>query len=182
MGSESFCRFFIKGIDIKRKLRYSTNMDNDDKQLKFKVFLHGHKSDVRQLLSKVISDLLARAEHHDDTKMETPEVEVFADNFEKLGEVEYGSTAYEELLKKVKPAVKHHYSKNRHHPEFWKRGIRDMTLIDLIELLCDWQSSTKRNKDGNIRHSLELNAKKYKMTGQLRQILENTIRELFGDE
>ena len=152
-----------------------------NKQLEFKLFLTEHKNDVRQLIGKVVTDLIQRGEHHDDSKMESPEVEVFAENFEKLGEIEYGSPQYEEMLKKIKPAIKHHHSKNRHHPEFWKRGIRDMTLTDLVEMLCDWESSTKKNKSGNIRHSMEINAKKYKMTTQLRQILENSVREWFDE-
>ena len=54
-----------------------------------------------------------------------------------------------------------------------------MTLIDLIEMLCDWKAATVRNKNGNIRKSIEHNADRFKMSPQLKQIFENTVREMF---
>lgn len=38
---------------------------------------------------------------------------------------------------KFDEALKIHHSKNRHHPEFHKNGIKDMTDLDLAEFVCD---------------------------------------------
>lgn len=46
-------------------------------------------------------------------------------------------------------------------------------------MLCDWKAATKRNKNGNIRKSIEINAQKYNISPQLEQILENTVKEIF---
>ena len=40
-------------------------------------------------------------------------------------------------------AWKHHYTNNKHHPEFWINEdgtIRDMDLDAIIEMLCDWNA------------------------------------------
>lgn len=125
--------------------------------------------------------LLERGLVHDDTKMESPEREIFAENVDRLSKVEYGSTEYKKMLEEVRPAIDHHYAKNRHHPECHANGVNDMTLIDLCEMLADWKAATARNKNGNIRKSIEINAEKFNMSPQLRKIFENTARELFQD-
>jgi hypothetical protein len=85
------------------------------------------------------------------------------------------------LLGKVKPAIEHHYAKNRHHPEHWPNGIDDMTLLDIVEMLSDWRAATERNKNGNIRTSIEKNTVRYNMSPQLAQIMQNTVREMFKE-
>ena len=85
---------------------------------------------------------------------------------------------YNKNLELIRPTIEHHYSRNRHHPEHWSDGIKDMTLVDLIEMISDVCAASERNKNGNIRKSLEMHTEKYKITPQLRQVLENTIREL----
>lgn len=142
---------------------------------------HKHIREVAKYVNIFIKDLIDRSETHDDSKFEEPELSIFAKNIEKLDKVEYGSSEYKELLEEVKPAIEHHYSKNRHHPEHWPNGINDFTLADLIEMLCDWKAATMRNKNGNIRNSIEVNTKRYKINPQLRKILENTVREYFTE-
>ena len=138
-----------------------------------------HINRVRDFLYLFVFDLIQRAKDHDASKMEEPERQIFGENFKKLSEVEYGSQEYKDLLEKVRPAIDHHYAKNRHHTEFHVNGVNDMTLVDLIEMLADWRAATERNKNGNIRRSLELNAEKYKFSEQLTRIFDNTIKEYF---
>jgi hypothetical protein len=138
-----------------------------------------HVKKVQKNLNLFIHDLISRGENHDNSKFEEPELSIFAENTEKLGKTVYGSEEYKQLLVEVKPAIDHHYSKNRHHPENWPNGINDMTLVDLIELLSDWKAATERNKDGNIRKSIDINSSRYKMSPQLKEIFENTVREYF---
>ena len=140
-----------------------------------------HVKKVQNNLNIFVRDLISRGENHDNSKFEEPELSIFAENTHKLGATEYGSPEYKALLVEVKPAIDHHYSRNRHHPENHRDGIEGMTLIDLVEMLSDWKAATERNKDGNIRKSIDINAVKYKMTPQLKQIFENTVREYFRD-
>lgn len=140
-----------------------------------------HIKEVGKNLNIFSKDLIDRGENHDNSKLEEPELSIFAENTHKLGTVTYGSDEYKALLVEIKPAIDNHYSKNRHHPEHWPNGIEDMTLIDLCEMLADWKAATKRNKNGNIRKSIEINAAKYNMSPQLRTIFENTVREYFTE-
>jgi hypothetical protein len=140
-----------------------------------------HVKKVQKNLNLFIIDLIHRGENHDTTKFEEPELSIFAENTHKLAQIEYGGEEYKRNQETVRPAIEHHYSKNRHHPEHWPQGINDMTLVDLCELLADWKAGTERNKDGNIRKSIEINAAKYKMSPQLKQIFENTVREYFKE-
>ena len=142
---------------------------------------HKHVRKVQTNINKFIFDLIHRGENHDNSKFEEPELSIFANNMHRLAQTKYGSDEYKQLLVEVKPAIDNHYSKNRHHPEHWPNGIEDMTLVDLIEMLADWKAATERNKDGNIRKSIEINSAKYKMTPQLRTIFENTVREYFKE-
>lgn len=140
-----------------------------------------HIHEVRKNLYKTIEELDHRAQVHDKSKLESPEQEIFGEHYEELKKTEYGSPEYAALLEKVKPAITHHYANNRHHPEHWPNGIDDMTLLDLLEMLCDWKAATARNKNGNIRKSIEINAERFKMSPQLKTIFQNTVRELFKE-
>jgi hypothetical protein len=142
---------------------------------------HKHVNEVRNNLNMFIKDIIERGQIHDASKFEEPELSVFAANTPKLAQTEYGSPEYQALLKEVQPAIDNHYAKNRHHPEHWANGIDDMTLVDLLEMIADWRAATKRNKNGNIRKSIEVNTDRYQISPQLRKILENTVREYFTE-
>jgi hypothetical protein len=153
-------------------------MDNDKTVLgMMETLKHIHR--VRELLYVMIQELDVRARNHDLSKLESPEKEIFGEYTPELAKTEYGSDEYKNLLEKVKPAIEHHYANNRHHTEYHKNGINDMTLIDLIEMLVDWRAATERNKNGNIRKSIEINAQRYGISEQLTKIFENTVKEHF---
>jgi hypothetical protein len=142
---------------------------------------HKHVRTVQRYINTFIADLIHRGETHDNSKFQEPELSIFAENTSKLKDTEYGTEDYKRLMVESRPAIDHHYSKNRHHPEHWPNGIESMTLVDLLEMLADWKAATERNKEGNIRKSITINAEKYHMTPQLRIIFENTVREYFKD-
>lgn len=137
-----------------------------------------HIDNVIKLLMIVQNKIGERMLSHDRTKLESPEVQYFREYNSQLKLLTFGSPEYAECLKKMKPALDHHYANNRHHPEFHKNGINDMTLIDLIEMLCDWYASSKRQYNGNIRLSIEKNRERFNISDQLIRIFENTIKEL----
>ncbi len=140
---------------------------------------HKHVRAVSGFLTIFVKEILERGLRHDDSKFEEPELSIFAEHQPELGKTAYGSAEYSALLEKVKPAITHHYARNRHHPEFHRNGIEDMDLVDLIEMLSDWTAATQRNKDGNIRKSIEHNTGRYNMTPQLARILTNTVDRYF---
>lgn len=155
-------------------------------QLATNAATYAHIERVRNLLNRVVTDLLARGEQHDQSKLGPPEVEAMAAQTAQLAGTTYGSQDYDagkktELMAK---ALKHHYAHNRHHPEHFKggeaHGLDEMTLVDIIEMLCDWKASSERHVDGNLRHSIEKNADRFNISAQLRRIMENTVPLLEG--
>lgn len=140
-----------------------------------------HIERVRNLLNLCVADLLRRGELHDQSKLDSPEVEAFAEYTSKLAACTYGSEEYHGYLQAMKPALDHHYANNRHHPQHFKCGVDDMNLLDIVEMLCDWKAASERHNDGNIRRSIELNADRFNLAPQLIRILENTADLLFGE-
>ena len=135
-----------------------------------------HIEAVRKYIRFMIDKIDMRGVKHDASKLESPEVEVFAEYTPKLNSTTFGSDEYYQNLADMKPALDHHYASNRHHPEHFVNGINDMTLIDILEMFCDWKASTLRHNDGNLLKSIETNAERFQMEGQLKQILINTAR------
>lgn len=149
----------------------------EEKATNYDTFRHIER--VRELLNDVVVELLKRGELHDQSKLASPEVELFTEYTPKLAECTYGSEEYNGYLKAMGPALAHHYGRNRHHPEFHKNGIADMNILDIIEMLCDWKAASERHNDGNIRKSIEINGNRFGLSPQLVQILENTASDLF---
>lgn len=153
------------------------NLSLEEKATNYDTFRHIER--VRNLMNLCIADLLKRGEQHDQSKLESPEVEYFTEYTPKLAGSTYGSEEYKGFLTAIKPALDHHYANNRHHTEHHKNGISDMNLLDVLEMLCDWKAASERHNDGNIRKSIEINAKRYNLSPQLTEILENTADLLF---
>ena len=141
-----------------------------------------HIEHVRKYVRFMIDKIDLRGVKHDASKLESPEVEVFAEYTSKLNNTAFGSDEYYANLEKMKPALDHHYASNRHHPEHFVNGINDMTLVDIIEMFCDWKASTLRHNDGNLLKSIETNAERFNIEGQLKQIFLNTARMIDEQE
>jgi len=139
-----------------------------------------HIDKVREYLERAITELKKRGEEHDASKMEEPELSYFCTYTPKLKNLKYGSADYQDCLLRLAPALDHHYEHNRHHPEHFDNGIDGMTLVDLLEMLCDWKAATLRTADGSMEKSLEHNRKRFKISDQLFNILRNTAEELFA--
>jgi hypothetical protein len=134
-----------------------------------------HIDEVQTLMKKVINNLKSRAENHDKSKLESPEVEVFDQCTGELKDSKYGSPEYLACLERMKPALQHHYSKNDHHAEFFRNGMADMNLLQVLEMICDWTAATKRHNTGDIRKSIEINQKRFGYPDYVKKWFLNTI-------
>lgn len=133
-----------------------------------------HIETVRNFLNTCVRDLLERAELHDQSKLQSPEVEAFEIYTPKLRASTYGSQEYIDTCRAMKPAIDHHHANNRHHPEYHANGIQDMNLIDLVELICDWKAAGMRHDNGDLFKSIEINQKRFGYSDELAQIFHNT--------
>lgn len=140
-----------------------------------------HIETVRKYIKIFTDKLTNRGIEHDHQKLESPEVEIFAECKSKLANLTYGSNEYNASLKELDTALSHHYANCRHHPEHFAKGVNDMSLIDIAEMLCDWKASSLRQHDGNLLKSIESNAQRFGIDDQLKQILINTAK-LFDEQ
>lgn len=137
-----------------------------------------HIGRVRALLSDVERNLAARGKAHDASKLQSPEREMFDRYTPLLRSLTYGSPEYEAVRREMlETALAHHYAHNSHHPEHYPNGISGMSLLDVIEMLCDWKAATERHADGSIAKSLEINRSRFGAV-DLHQVFENTAREM----
>lgn len=151
-----------------------------------------HQGQVRGLLLGVVKDLTRRAHVHDDSKLQEPELACFDEYTEKLEGTTYGSPEYREHLEGMQTGLDHHYQVNDHHPEHFgevqkiagklRGGIREMNLLQLTEMLCDWIAATRRHEDGDIRRSINQNAERFGYGEELHRLLHNTVDAILAAE
>jgi len=167
-----------------------------------------HIRRVQTLLGEVQANLTARAIAHDASKLEHPEKTGFDEVTNVLRGLTYGSDEYKEQLRKLQPVLGHHYANNSHHPEHYgikecdlcfatvpldfdgqcprcingsftfRPNVAKMTLLDVVEMLCDWKAATERHADGDITKSIQINRKRFEISDQLAEILDNTRKEM----
>jgi hypothetical protein len=137
-----------------------------------------HIKKVNKYLINAAMELLKRAQVHDDSKLGPNEKPFFDEETPKLAGLTYGSDEYSESLKRLGPALDHHYANNSHHPQHFPNGIDGMNLFDIIEMYLDWQAASERHTNGNLIRSLSINAERFKMSPQLVKIFMNTYEYL----
>lgn len=134
-----------------------------------------HIAKVAGFMNTLVVDLINRAVNHDASKLSDPEFPVFCKYTPLLKSSVYGSADYKQLLSEMAPALEHHYANNTHHPENHKDGWRDMNLMDLLEMVCDWMAAVQRHDNGSIKESLAINKKRFGLSDDIVKILESTI-------
>lgn len=151
-----------------------------NKYPKKNIFIHfwgtiTHKFWVAYYIFEIIIELLKRAFLHDLSKFSPNERTAFFQVIHKLKKLTYGSPEYQECLENIKPALDHHYKTNPHHPEHHVDGIEGFSLIDLIEMYCDWRAAVRRHDNGDIYRSIKVNKDRFKMSDQICSVLRNTL-------
>lgn len=137
-----------------------------------------HIARVQELVELAVQNLRIRSTTHDASKLVEPELAIFDEYTPKLKDSTYGSAEYQGFLDGMGEALRHHYAANSHHPEHYEDGIAGMSLLDLIEMLCDWKAATERHADGDLVRSIWQNQERFGYSDVLRDILCNTAREL----
>ena len=135
-----------------------------------------HRQQVARNIQHFCNKITFRAAAHDLSKLQQPEKAGFDRATLKLKDMTYGSPEYAKSLEELSETLEHHYAHNDHHPQFYKNGVAGMNLYALVEMYEDWKAAGKRNKDGNIVKSVELNKDKFCLDEQLYSILMNTAK------
>lgn len=137
-----------------------------------------HKERVGELMTACIANLMRRAVFHDHSKFTPDEWPTFAHATIRLKGLTYGSDEYKACLKDMGPAIKHHQTTNSHHPEAHADGIHSMTLLDVMEMLCDWKAATERHADGCLNKSFDINRDRFGISREQEMWMRNTAIEM----
>ena len=129
----------------------------------------------------VIPELVNRSKLHDQSKLSSPEKETYDKYIPLLQKVKYGTPEYNQIKDEMaETGVGHHYKVNRHHPEHFENGIKDMTLIDIMEMFFDWYAASLRSDTG-FEKGIQMNVDRYGISDELSLILINTYNEYLKD-
>lgn len=137
-----------------------------------------HINNVRLKIRQAMENLGKRLIAHDSSKLQSPEKEIFDKYTPMLKGTTYGSDEYNKFLKEMQVGLDHHYANNSHHPQFYKDGLDEMSLLDILEMFCDWKAATERHADGDLKKSIDINEKRFNINPQLTKIFYNTKKEL----
>jgi hypothetical protein len=54
-----------------------------------------------------------------------------------------------------------------------------MNIMDIAEMICDWKAAARRSpKENNFADKLDYAFDRYSITGQLKKVMTNTLRDL----
>jgi len=135
-----------------------------------------HKQLVRELGERLLLIARKRFDNHDDSKLDSPEFELWADNFIPENKRDPESEDYKKAFENLKEVREMHYCSNRHHPEHHgKVGVKGFHLIDLLEFFIDILASSLNQDKGNLKISIEQSRERFGFSKELEQILLNTI-------
>jgi len=136
-----------------------------------------HIARVEGYLSLCADLLRGRAARHDASKLQEPELSGYAGLSDALQGLQYGTPEHRAAFAPFKAIIQHHYEHNSHHPEYWPDGVDDMSLLDVIEMLCDWKAASERG-NGDFAESIRVSMERFKISDQLAAILLNTATEI----
>jgi len=133
---------------------------------------------VRTYLDRLANTLVMRGLLHDASKTNDDEF----DGFVKIGKISrtypYGSDEYKQSMRDNKDVIDLHYSRNPHHPEHHKNGVADMSLIDIIEMVCDWKAASEVYGKTSFEDSLKISIERFGLTSEQEYLVKLIAKEL----
>lgn len=148
-------------------------------QIETEEYIKEHISRVRRHINTFIQLLIRRAENHDKSKLEEPELSWWKE-MDKEPRYPYGSEEYKQKIKRWDKVFKHHYKYNRHHPEHYEYGVSEMTLIDIVEMMCDWLGYKDTTIVTEALKVCDEQMARYDISEELRQIIFNTLLRYYS--
>lgn len=141
--------------------------------IKYCIGITKHKIDIFYNIVTICVELIKRAMLHDLSKFSKVEMNCFAPKAGMLKTMQYGSIDYFSFLNEEKEAIQHHYKINTHHPEYYNNDYTKMSMYDIIEMYCDFKSSVKKNKNGNLDRSFEINKNRFHLSDEIINLMKS---------
>ena len=130
-----------------------------------------HIAEFQQAIDTITEKLKTRAKTHDASKLKEPELTQYTEAEEKLEKFKPGSPEYLKIRDKYDIILSKHFTKNPHHPEHFKNGFNDMSILDLLDVLTDWRLDCG---DGDWNKFVDDRRDYYRMDDQVVRIFKNS--------
>lgn len=146
---------------------------------RYKERTNSHIGRVIKNMVKVAPSLLDRAKHHDESKYGIDEYipYVWLTEYHRCKKNDIDFKYPPNVEDAIDMAVKHHYSTNRHHPEFHEKPS-DMSNRDIIEMVCDWTAMSQEFGDDVTEWADKCIKDKYEFTTRQIKLIYGTIESL----
>ena len=133
-----------------------------------------HKLWVLFFITRFCLKLIWRGITHDLSKFSIAELKGYSSNFHEFKHSVYGTKQYTQHITNIQKTINHHYKHNPHHPNHYKGQIELMSLLDIVEMYMVWKAASKKYLNGNLRKSLQINTKRFKLDKQLSGIFKRS--------
>jgi hypothetical protein len=129
-----------------------------------------------------------RAILHDQSKLQEPEYVPYVWRinrtlWKKTNSPHLRWLESQTLDQAIQDAVRHHVTHNRHHPE-WHMDADDMSVIDIIEMVCDWYAMSQEFNTSIVTWFNYVVPRRYSFSADVRQKVFDEItliKTLHGD-
>ena len=152
-------------------------MNEPSEETKTLVTILRHVGIVRRNIKHFSQVLDRRAEIHDISKLSLEEFRGFVEVNQIARQYPFGSKEYKESLKDNN-VINLHFSRNSHHPEFYPNGIDDMSLLDIIEMVCDWKAASETYGQTSFTDALAIQADRFKINKEQWYLIGLIAKEL----
>lgn len=125
-------------------------------------------------------ELLRRGAKHDNSKFESGEFESLAEILESRDCFTNANSVLSDYEIK---AIERHWKENRHHPEYFS-SERNMSELDIIEMVCDWFARSIQYKTDFIPFVEERQRKRFKFSNEKFKVILyycNLIQKLYNE-
>lgn len=145
-------------------------------------YIYEHKAKVQKWLFLFSSELYKRALEHDNSKLEEPELSGWI-AMDQEPRYKYGTKEYKNKVDRYQWLMREHWSKNRHHPEYWDihKDEKDKDLIDIIEMMVDWLSYRDHISYVEASELVKKQTERYNFSEELSDLILNTLTNYYVD-
>lgn len=147
-------------------------------EVKTLVTISRHVRLVQKNLGKIVRQLESRAVGHDLSKLADDEFKGFVTLNNIARNHEYGSPEYKQSLEANKGVIDLHFQRNSHHPEYYQNGVSGMSLVDIIEMVCDWKAASETYGQTSFKDSVDISIKRFNLTPEQTYLVRLIADEL----
>lgn len=139
-----------------------------------------HNRLVRAFIAQLSNALGMRGLEHDTSKFGFDEFGTIVRIKGIARRFAYGSPEYGSELDANREALNAHLLHNSHHPECHAGGIDDMSLLDIVEMVCDWKAANAMYGKPTWEEAVKIHTERFGLKEKHVYLIDLIAKELAG--